>query len=163
MIIPGATSIPKSRLHGFMFNLIKKSWMDSTGESKPVSSQTEPPCRVSIGNHNQFCNHFNHVPENFKNHSMQYYYVVQCQEYLTALLQTVAHEKFTFCPSVVALPIGRCPTPIHSISLKVLFHVHDNSSIIYLYYTHSNQFFRALSNHFKRSKLAHFFKITCMG
>ena len=23
----------------------------------------------AIGNHNQFCNHFNHVPENFKNHS----------------------------------------------------------------------------------------------
>ena len=88
----------------FYVQLDQKSWMDSTGESKPASSQTEPPCRVSIGNHNQFCNHFNHVPENFKNHSMQYYYVVQCQEYLTALLQTVAHEKFTFCPSVVALP-----------------------------------------------------------
>ena len=28
---------------------------------------------------------------------------VQCQEYLTALLQTVAHEKFTFCPSAPAL------------------------------------------------------------
>ena len=61
----------------------------------------------------------------------QYAVLLQCQEYLTALLQTVAHEKFTFCPSVVALPIGRCPTPIHSISLKVLFNVHDNSSIIY--------------------------------